>query len=132
MTTELRKRGDFTKIIINGYLKNITNNEEMLINTHAIKNNNKLIYFQNNEKYILQIVSPKKLILNRFTNELDSKLYFELNKVLSATYNIKKNNLSLKIDIRTNNIELNDKYVKITYTVMDSDIDYEYYIEMSE
>ena len=36
----------------------------------------------------------------RFTNELDSKLYFELNKVLSATYNIKKNNLSLKIDIR--------------------------------
>ena len=132
MTTELRKRGDFTKIIINGYLKNITNNEEMLINTHAIKNNNKLIYFQNNEKYILQIVSPKKLILNRFTNELDSKLYFELNKVLSATYNNKKNNLSLKIDIRTNNIELNDKYVKITYTVMDSDIDYEYYIEMSE
>ena len=132
MTTELRKRGDFTKIIINGYLKNITNNEEMLINTHAIKNNNKLIYFQNNEKYILQIVSPKKLILNRFTNELDSKLYFELNKVLYATYNIKKNNLSLKIDIRTNNIELNDKYVKITYTVMDSDIDYEYYIEMSE
>lgn len=132
MTTELRKRGDFTKILLNGYLKDVTNNEEILINTPAIKNNKKLTYYLNNEKYTLQIVSPKKLILNRTNKEIDSTLYFELNKIVPAIYNIKENNLSLEIDIRTNNIILNDKHIKILYTVIDSNTNYEYYIEMSE
>lgn len=132
MTTELRKRGDFTKIKLNGYLKDITNHDEILINTPAIKNNKKLSYYLNNERYTLQIVSPKKLILNRTTDEIDSTLYFELNKVIPAIYTIKENNLSMNIDIRTTNIEMNNKYIKITYTVIDSNNNYEYYIEMSE
>lgn len=132
MTTELRKRGIFTKIVLNGYLKDITNNEKILIKTPAIRNKETLSYFQENERYKLQIVSPQKLILNRSTKEIDATLYFELNKVVPADYIINGNNLSLKIDIRTNNIEINDKCIKITYTVMDSNINYEYYIEMSE
>ena len=132
MTTELRKRGDFTKILLKGYLKDITNNEEIVISTHAIKNNKKISYYLNNERYILQIISPDKLILNRTNNEIDSTLYFELNKTISSIYTIKENNLSIYIDIRTNLIEINDNYIRITYTVIDSNNNYEYYIEMSE
>ena len=132
MTTELRKRGDFTKILLKGYLKDITNNEENLITTPAIKNNKKISYFLNDERYILQIVSPEKLILNRTNKEIDSSLYFELNKVMPAIYTIKENELSINIDIRTNELEINDKYIKVAYTVIDSDTNYEYYIEMSE
>ena len=132
MTTELRKRGDFTKILLKGYLKDITNNEENLITTPAIKTNKKISYFLNDERYILQIVSPEKLIQNRTNKEIDSSLYFELNKVMPAIYTIKENELSINIDIRTNELEINDKYIKVAYTVIDSDTNYEYYIEMSE
>lgn len=132
MTTELRRGGIFTKIHLKGYLKDLTNNETTNINTTALKNNKKITYYLEKEKYILKIISPTRLILNRDTIEIDSTLYFELNKVLPANYTIKENDLSINIDIRTNKIELNDNYIKIMYTVIDSDTNYEYYIEMSE
>lgn len=132
MTTELRRGGNFTKINIKGYLKDITNNETTTINTTALKKNQKLSYYLDKEKYILKIISPTKLILNRQTNEIDSTLYFELNKVVPAIYIIKENNLSLEINVRTNKFELSESYIKVSYTVIDSDTNYEYYIEMSE
>lgn len=132
MTTELRRGGNFTKIQLKGYLKDITNNETTNIETTAIKNKDKISYYLDKEKYTLKTISPTKLILNRTTNEIDSTLYFEMNKILTSDYTIKENNLSLGIDIRTNNIELNNNYIKISYTVIDSDNDFEYYIEMSE
>lgn len=132
MTTELRRGGIFTKINIKGYLKDITNNQTYKINTTAIKNNNQISYYLDKEKYILKIISSTKLILNRTNNEIDSTLYFELNKVLATTYTLKENNLSIDIDIRTNKIEINKQFIKISYTVIDSNNEYEYYIEMSE
>ena len=132
MTTELRRGGIFTKINLKGYLRDITNNEATNINTTALKNNQKLSYYLDKEKYILKIISPTKLILNRQTFEIDSTLYFELNKVIPAIYIIKENNLSLEINVRTNQIELSENYIKVSYTVIDSDTNYEYYIEMSE
>lgn len=132
MTTELRRGGNITKIHLKGYLKDITNNETTTINTTALKKNQKLSYYLDKEKYILKIISPTKLILNRQTNEIDSTLYFELNKVVPAIYIIKENNLSLEINVRTNKFELSESYIKVSYTVIDSDTNYEYYIEMSE
>lgn len=132
MTTELWRGGITTKITLNGYLKDITNNETNVINTKAIKDKQKITYYINNEKYTLKILSPTKLILNRNTKELDSTLFFEVSKILTSNYTIKENNLSLGIDIRTNKIEINEKYIKISYTVIDSNNNYEYYIEMSE
>lgn len=132
MTTELWRGGITTKITLNGYLKDITNNETNLINTKAIKDKQKITYYINHEKYTLKIISPTKLILNRNTKELDSTLFFEVSKILTSNYTIKENNLSLGIDIRTNKIEINEKYIKISYTVIDSNNNYEYYIEMSE
>ena len=59
-------------------------------------------------------------------------MYFETKKVISSIYTLKENNITINIDILTNKIELNKKNIKILYTVIDSDIEYEYNIEMSE
>ena len=40
--------------------------------------------------------------------------------------------LSINIDILTNKIELDENSIKILYTVIDSNVVYEYNIEMSE
>ena len=120
------------KIKINGYLKDLTNQELLKINTNAIKTNQKLSYHDNEEYYTLKTISPTKLILTRKTTELECTYYFELNKVIPTIYYIKNQELSLEIDIKTTNIEINDKNIKINYNVVDSNIKYEYYIEMSE
>lgn len=132
MTTELRRGEKYMKIHLKGYLKDITNDETTAIYTTAIKNHQKITYYIDKEKYTLKIITPSKLILNRVTEEIESTLYFEMNKVLTADYYLKENNLSLGIDIRTKKIEMTDNYIKVQYTVIDSNNDYEYYIEMSE
>lgn len=103
-----------------------------MIKEKAIKDSKKITYYLEKEKYTLKIISPTRLILKRETSEIDSNIYFELNKVLPAIYTIKENNLSLEIDIRTNKLEINEEYIKVIYTVIDSNEEYEYYIEMSE
>ena len=132
MTTELKGGGILTKLNIKGYLKDITNNEITKINTKAIKVKNKISYYLDQEKYTLKIISPTKLILKRSTKEIDSIIYFEENKILPSDYSLKANNLSLNFDIRTDKINLNYEFIKISYTVIDSNNNYEYYIEMSE
>ena len=132
MTTELRRGEKFMKIHLKGYLKDITNDEIIKIDTFAIKKDNQIIYYLDKEKYIINIVNPTQLILNRVTNEIETTLYFEDGKTKNADYLLKENNLSLKIAIRTNKILLSNQYIKINYTVIDSNNDYDYYIEMSE
>ena len=62
----------------------------------------------------------------------DGYIYFEDGKTKNADYLLKENNLSLKIAIRTNKILLSNQYIRINYSVIDSNNDYDYYIEMSE
>lgn len=120
------------KIKLNGYVKDITNHETTEINTHAIKTKNKISYQSNQELYTLHISSSNQLILNRKTNTIDCTYYFEQNKTIPAIYCIKENDLSLEINIRTDQIERTDNHIKINYTVIDSNNSYEYNIEMSE
>ena len=80
----------------------------------------------------MSIISPKKVILNRKNDEIENTLYFEQNKKISSLYTLKENNITLDIDILTTKLEIKEKSIKIIYTVIDSNIVYEYNIEMSE
>lgn len=120
------------KLHIKGSLENKTTNEYMIINTNAIKTKNKLSYSQDKDIYVLKIISPKKLILNRKNASIDCTFYFEEKKVIPSIYTIKENNITLEINIKTNLIEINNNNIKIKYTVIDSNQEYEYNIEMSE
>lgn len=132
MTTELSKGGTMSKINLKGYLKDITNNDITSINTKAILTKKKISFHLNSDIYILKIISPTKLILNRSNNEIDSTIYFELNKTISSIYTIKENSISIEIDIKTIALDISDNHLKIIYNVVDSNTKYEYYIEMSE
>jgi len=59
-------------------------------------------------------------------------MYFEKNKKISSLYTLKENNITLDIDILTNKLEINTNSIKIVYTIIDSNMVYEYNIEMSE
>lgn len=59
-------------------------------------------------------------------------MYFEEKKKISSSYILKENNISIDIDILTNELEIKENFIKITYTVIDSNTAYEYNIEMSE
>lgn len=120
------------KIIIKGYLKNLTENETNSFQIPAIKRKNKISYIINNEKYTLNILPTNKLILIRENNEIKNTLYFELNKTLSSVYTIKENNLTIEIAIKTLNIVIKENTINIIYLVKDSNNKYEYNIEMSD
>jgi len=121
-----------SKIKIAGMLKNITDNEINKFTTTAIKQKDKYKYLVNDEKYILTIITPNKIIMNRTNNEIEQTMYFEKNKTISSIYTLKENNITINIDVLTNEIELTENSIRILYTVIDSNISYEYNIEMSE
>ena len=59
-------------------------------------------------------------------------MYFETNKKTSTEYTLKEKNISIPIDIKTTNIKITAAKINIQYTVIDSNENYEYNIEMSE
>ena len=59
-------------------------------------------------------------------------MYFETNKKTSTEYTLKEKNISIPIDIKTTNIKITATKINIQYTVIDSNENYEYNIEMSE
>lgn len=120
------------KIKVKGYINNITDESKTVFSTSAIKTKNKISYILNNDKYILNILSPKKLILVRENNEMKSTIYFEKNKTISSLYTLKEKDITLEIDIKTLDIKVEEKQITITYLVKDSNNKYEYNIEMSD
>ncbi len=120
------------KIQLKVQIKDITNNQITSFETTAKKSKNKIIYNIDNEKYQLYLETPNKLILNRETEEINSTLYFTKAKITTSIYHIKSNDIDLEINIKTDHIELSDKLITISYTVLDSDTKYEYKIEMSD
>ena len=121
-----------SKIKISGMLKNITDNEINEFTATAIKQKDKYKFIVNDEKYILTIITPNKIIMNRNNDEIEQTMYFEKNKTISSIYTLKENNITINIDVLTNEIELTKNSIKILYTIIDSNISYEYNIEMSE
>lgn len=120
------------KFCLKSTLKDINNNRTEQISVTAKKEKNKIIYQTDEYKHIIKIVSPNSLILNRSNDIVECTMNFELNKICSAIYTIKKEEYTIEIDIKTTNIEITDEKININYTVVDSNNSYEYIIEMSE
>ena len=123
--------GDNTRIIINGYLKNITESEYTPINVNGIKTKNKISYIFNEERFILRLLSNKKIILERETNQTKNAIYFEHSKRIPSVYTLKENDLDINIDITTKFIEITTNSIKIIYLVNESNNEYEYFIKYS-
>ena len=65
-------------------------------------------------------------------NEIINTIFFEKDKTISSTYNIKEFNHTVEIDITTLHIKVTEKEISVIYLVNDSDNKYEYCIVRSE
>ena len=93
------------RVKINSILSNITNQENELVECIGIKQNNKIIYKHKNVKHSL-IINENNIDLIRENNIFKNILSFQLNKETNNEYYIKDNNLSVYINIITNEINL--------------------------
>ena len=121
----------FIKIKVTGYLKNLTENTEELINTQAIKNSNTISYVIDNTKYKL-ILEKDKITLVRESNEFSHGMVFDEKHKTTSEYYLKENNYSLQFNIITKNLILTNNSINVTYTIEESETTYNYVLEMSD
>lgn len=112
-------------------MKNISTNDIIEIDCFGIKSKDKINYNFNNVKTIIKITN-KELILFRENAEFKNVLSFIENKKTLNEYYVKENGLSLEINILTNKLDVSNNFIDIIYLVEDSNVEYEYKIEMVE
>lgn len=117
-------------IKVNGYIKNITNNEVINIKEDAVKNHQKIIYDFDKVHNILHIMKDKVILL-RENNEFRNELTFIENEDTESIYEIKENNYIINLNLFTNKIVHKKNGIKILYTVENNE-QYEYNIETGE
>ncbi len=120
------------KLSIINTIKDLNENITTTNKVIAKKEKNKITYKLDGFNYILKIISPNKLILNRSNENLECTIFFESNKKTNSIYTLKKEDYTLEFEIKTNYLKITNKNIKINYTVIDSNVSYEYNIEMSE
>lgn len=119
------------KIKVKGYLKNLTENTEELIDTKAINDSNVISYIQDNTKYKL-IIEKQKITLLRENEEFSHGIIFEENKKHKSEYYLKEHNYSLEFNILTTKIIIDKNKIDITYKILESENIYNYVVEMSD
>lgn len=124
--------GIFTKIRIFGFIKNITDDEQIDIDVLGIKQKNTLSYPHEKDIYKIKILSNDKVIIQRNNDLINSTLIFEKGKKSSSFYQIKKEDITLEINLKTKYLKISDNLIDIAYTIIDSNTDYQYKIEMSD
>ena len=120
----------FIRIKIKGYLKNITDNEVIEFEEKGIKNKDKITYTNDNVKTTIKI-DGNRIMLIRDGSDFINTFVFDKNNS-SCNYFLKENNYDVDIDINTLNIDINDDSIYIKYLIIDSNIEYEYKLEMSD
>ncbi len=129
MTNEFLLEVFYIKIRIKNTLKNYNEKTENLIETFAIKNKNKISYYNNNTTYKL-LLSEKNIILIRETNEFIHKFVFELDNITKSEYYIKELNTNIDILIKTTNLNISENRIEINYEIIDNNNQYSYVLDM--
>ena len=131
MLFEFLRRCFFIKINIKGYLKNITENTQELIDTQSIKKDNKISYIIDNTKYIL-IIENNKVTLLRENNEFSNGIIFIENSTTTSEYYLKESSYSLEFNIETTKLIIDNNKIDITYKIIESENICNYVLEMSD
>lgn len=116
---------------INGYLKNISENEYNEINENAILTKNKISYIKDNIKHLI-LFKENEIFLVRENNEFKNVLTFSKNRSILSEYLIKEKKITLYIEVETLDIIKKENELYIKYKIIDSDTIYEYKICMED
>ena len=122
--------GDTIRVKIKGYLKNNNDKEITNFDEIGIKNKDKITFSSLDTKYIVKY-DDSKVYLTREGNDYINTFVFDKKKS-ECNYLMKEKLFSVDIDIRVLDMEKNDKYAYVKYVVVDSNIEYEFKIEVSD
>lgn len=119
------------KVCIKGYIKDVDENTTINFNAFGIKNENKINYV---EKDVVNkiVIEKEKIILIRENKEFKNTIVFKLNEETISEYLLKENSFVIELKIYTIQMDISNNLLLINYLVVDSDNQYEFYMEMSE
>lgn len=129
MSNEFLLEVFYIKIRIKNTLKNYNEKTEDLIETFAIRNKGKISYQKDNTIYKL-LLSDKKILLIRETEEFIHKFVFELDNITKSEYYIKELNTSIDISIKTTKLNISENRIEIDYEIIDNNNQYSYILDM--
>lgn len=122
----------FIRILIKGYLKNISENEIVNFECKGIKNKNKVTYVDNDIRFNIKI-NDDNVILIRDGADFINTFIFDKNKKNSiSNYLIKENNCDVDIDIDVIDLKIDDDIIYIKYLISETNCIYEYKLEMRD
>lgn len=121
---------DIIRIIVKGYLKNITENELLEFKEKGIKNKDKISFINDNVKYNIRLKNNEIMLVRDGTDFINTFLF--RNKNSKCNYLIKENNYDVDMDIVTKKINISDNIIDIWYEITTTGCEYEFKIEMSD
>ena len=131
MSNELFWRCIFIKLKIKTKFKNITENNDNLIETYAIKNKNKISYHHDDTIYKITILD-NQIILIRDNQEFTHKFIFDIDNITKSEYYIKEFKNVLEIPIKTTKLIIKENKITIEYIILDNNYNYSYILDMEE
>ena len=101
----------------------ISDEENLNIEVSGIKNNNKIIYKENNITVTILILN-NKIEMNRSSNEYKVNLIFQKNKKTMSNYQVFGMPKTFDLETKTNKLIIEDNKIEINYNLEGNDFKY--------
>lgn len=121
----------FIRVLIKGYLKNISENEITNFEYRGIRNKNKITYVDDDSVKFSIKIGDNEIIVIRDGNGFINTFVFNVNRS-NCNYFVKDNNYDVDIEVDTIYMEVSANIIYIKYLIVDSGCVYEYKLEMSD
>lgn len=122
----------FIRILIKGYLKNISENEIVNFECKGIKNKNKVTYVDNDVRFNIKINDDNVMLIRDGADFINTFIFDKNKKNSISNYLIKENNCDVDIDIDVIDLKIDDGIIYIKYLISETNCIYEYKLEMSD
>ena len=122
----------FIRILIKGYLKNISENEIVNFECKGIKNKNKVTYLDNDVRFNIKINDDHVMLIRDGADFINTFIFDKNKKNSISNYLIKENNCDVDIDIDVIDLKIDDDIIYIKYLISETNCIYEYKLEMSD
>lgn len=122
----------FIRILIKGYLKNISENEFVNFECKGIKNKNKVTYVDNDVRFNIKINDDNVMLIRDGADFINTFIFDKNKKNSISNYLIKENNCDVDIDIDVIDLKIDDDIIYIKYLISETNCIYEYKLEMRD
>lgn len=121
---------DIIRVKVKGFLKNITEEDNLFFNEKGISNKNKISFIFDDTKYNIKH-SNNEVIMVREGKDFINTFIFN-NNGGSTSYTLKDNNYTIDMNIKVVDLHVDDSVIYIKYFISDTNCEYEYKIEVSD